>query len=166
MAFTKIDPQPEPRAAELADGAAGPGLYEGEVALELDDGRRVAAGVETSWLPNNGGVGFYAWARWIEDDGASRITPQGRPAEIDFRYTADAGLIAAAGGVDAIARELLLAVLGEEGGTREAPAEGGGTAAVPVLDLGEAVRRNISVRAAIAAIASSGPMPAAGLLGL
>jgi hypothetical protein len=166
MTFALADPQPGPRADSLDTEALGPGLYPSEVALALSGGALVAAGLETAWLPNNGGVSFTAWARWIEADGSSRTTAQGERAEIEFRYTADAATIAAMGGVEAIGRELLLAVLGEDGGTRAAPADGGGAIEVPVLDLGEGVRRTIRIRAAIAAIESTGPQQAAGLLGL
>lgn len=112
MSYTLLNPQPGPRDAELDWNDAGPGLYPDESALTLEDGTLVAVSVVPKWLENGAGVAFTGWARWMNEDGSTRLCEHGQHIESSVSYTASAPQVAELG-VPAIAKELLLVLLGE-----------------------------------------------------
>lgn len=151
MAFAIAAEQPPPRAAELAWDDVGPGLYADETALELDDGTIVAVSVEPKWLANGGGVSFTAWARWIEADGTAKLSPHEDWIETTLTHHADPFTVERLG-VAGVAKELLLAVLGEPATMRDVDGQ-----AVAELPLSADIRRNVSIRTALRSVADTGP---------
>lgn len=171
MSYTILDPQPPARSAELEADEIGPGLYPGEIAVDLGDGYLAAAAVEVERLRNGEGVVLTARARAIEADGTSM--PCARLDEIATAMTHRASVAELErDGIDALAREALLIVLGEpptmvtrdnppppdpqdppEGWTEEYEAE-----LLPISDL---ARQQASIRHAIevaeAILAASDP---------
>jgi hypothetical protein len=165
MAYKVKATQPERRAIGLAHGARGAGLYAEETAVELDDGSFVAVSVVPRWLPNGAGVDFAAVARAIEEDGTAIVCPFGQQVGSTFNFNAGPLLVEELG-VDAIAKEVLLAVLGEPPElTRDAPVQGKPPLKVPVLDLSREVKLNVNVRRAAALARASGPKDAKAILG-
>jgi hypothetical protein len=112
MTFSKSSRKLPPRDAALAYEDVGPGLYQDETVVEIGTGETVAVSVERRWLPNNGGIAFMAWARLIEDDGSTRRTGNRAEVETVLPYSCTPHDLEAFG-VEALAREGLLAVLGE-----------------------------------------------------
>jgi hypothetical protein len=148
MSYELLDPQPELRAEDLAWEKAGPGLYDdGEVALRLDDGTIVAVSVTPRWLENGGGVAFAAYARWIDEDGATHLDPHGQHTETVMTDNVPAPEIERLT-LPAIARELLLAVLGEPATLIDGR---------PLLAWSDEVRLNASIRKAISLSLQTGP---------
>jgi hypothetical protein len=138
------------------------GLSDGEAAIMLDGGQMVAVSVTSRWLENGAGVAFLASARWIEADGRTLSCPNGQPVRTEATHNADPHTVRVHG-VDAIAKELLLAVLGEPQTILERAGEGGGFEA-PMLMHGDQWRMNASIRHAIDAAAATAPRHAATLL--
>jgi hypothetical protein len=112
MSYTILDPQPAARAAELEDDAVGPGLYAGEIAVQLAGGDLAAVSVTAERLANGGGVALTARARAIEADGSTRLCAQDKPIETAAAHKADVTAVTR-DGVDVLSREMLLLVLGE-----------------------------------------------------
>lgn len=129
MGFTKMNPQPGPRDEELLDrepvrdeqgkiiadapyDTAAPGLYPNEIAVELDTGEFIAVEVETPWLGNNMGIELHAFARLIEPDGTTKLTPKGQHVEVEIRHNVESPKVERFGR-EALAKEMLLLVLGE-----------------------------------------------------
>lgn len=165
MSYIALAPQPGARDPALGPDEVGPGLYPGETALALDSGECVAVSVTPRWLENNAGVAFQAWARWIEADGATKLI-DGQHVETAFTHTGSATEVADRT-VAALAKEMLLIVLGETA-TRITIDDGaGGSMEVDLIPLGEQVRLNVSIRRAIAcAEAAAAAGDPATLLGL
>lgn len=101
-----------PRDASLAWGDPGPGLHADESVLELEGGQLVAVSVETKWPENNSGLALHGWARLIQADGASKTDPEGKVIETSISVNCDQQLVDAHG-AKKLAKEVLLAVLGE-----------------------------------------------------
>jgi hypothetical protein len=146
MPFTILDEQPELRSPDVAYDDAAPGLYDdGEVLVDLD-GDKVAVSVDTEWLPNGSGVAFTGYARWTHDCGTSKLCPKGKHIECTFSYTADPHTVNEFG-VDAIAKDILLIVMGEEPIlVRSYEQEDGTTGTMPVIGLDPTVKLNASMR--------------------
>jgi hypothetical protein len=142
MSYTLLSPQPAQRDSSLADDEIGPGLYPDEAAVELDDGSLVAVSAVAKWQENGAGVILTGCARHIDADGTTHLCPYGAHVETSFSHTAGAGQVAQVG-VDAIAKEMMLAMLGE-------PLTG-------LVQWSPELLTNVSIRAAIAAVASTGP---------
>ncbi|WJY18671.1 hypothetical protein QQS45_13880 [Alteriqipengyuania flavescens] len=161
MPFTKLDPQPALRDADLAWKDAGPGLYPHEVAVQLDtpSGDLAAAEVTMTWLENGAGVNFVACARLIEEDGSTVMIDGSSHVEANWSGTYDNSFIERFG-IEEIIREAFKLVLGEEPGTYLVDEE-----AVPILDVGEAVRSSSSIRRVISVIESKNRTSSSGILG-
>lgn len=117
MAFKLKAKQPAKakEGAERTKGPAvnhGPGLNDGETALELDSGETVSLVIETERQPHGAGLVFIAVTRVLNADGSTAVDDAGGPIFTEFRHTADARQIDELG-VDAIAKEMALAILGE-----------------------------------------------------
>jgi hypothetical protein len=137
-------------------------LADGEAAVTLAGGDIAAVSVSSRWLENNGGVAFVAAARWMDAEGATRLCPNGQPIRTEASHNADPATIREHG-VDAIAKELLLAVLGEAPTMVTRTGESGPFDA-PMLMHGEEWRMNASLRHAIDTATATAPRHAAELL--
>lgn len=113
MKYEKLDPQPGPRAPGLAYDAVGPGLYADETAVRLETGHIVAISVERNWMENNSGIVFRAFGRLIIEDGSTFLTKDNQHVESVCSYSCGPFDIESFG-VDALAREGLKMVLGDE----------------------------------------------------
>lgn len=85
-------------------------VRQNETVVQLETGALVAAGCIRERVPS--GVAFRAWARAIDATGTAIADSQGRAVETSFTHVA-APSIVDADGADPIARDCLLAVLGE-----------------------------------------------------
>lgn len=159
MGFKVKTQQPEARGPGLAVTAVAPGLFGEEKAIELDDGTFVALSVVPRWLPNGAGVDFAGKARLIEADGSAKLCPLGQPIVTTLNFNAGPGLVDELGedGVDLLAKEVALALLGEPPElTRDVPADGGKKVKVATVDLSPEVKLNCSVRKAKKIAAATG----------
>lgn len=138
------------------------GLAASEAAVVLGGGEMAAVSVSTRWLGNGGGVVFVAAARWIDPDGATYLCPNGQEIRTEATHNADPHSVRKFG-VDAISRELLLAVLGEGPTFVERAGESGAFEA-PMLMHGDEWRMNASIRHAIDTASATAPRHAAALL--
>lgn len=118
----------------------------GEIAVELDTGELVAVGCGRSRVDS--GVEFHARARVIVETGASVRDANGKPIVTEFRHAAPVGIVDATG-ADVIARDCMLAVMGEP---------------VEVVSWGNALLAGVSIRVSLAAAQISGPVDAGGVL--
>lgn len=74
MSYVKVEPQPAQRDPKAdPENIGAPGLYPGEIALQLDTGDLVALAVEGSPSEVNTGMVLYAWARAINPDGSTKM---------------------------------------------------------------------------------------------
>lgn len=152
MGYTRIHEQPASRDPALAYEERGPGLYTDETAYALDGGEKVAVSVASRRLENGGGVVFQAWARWIEPDGTTKLDADGQEVETTFQHTADAGMVDNLT-IPVIAKEMLLAVLGEPATTRELDGE-----KIPLVAWGNDLRLDVSIRNACRVAKETGPL--------
>lgn len=150
MTYSKLDPQPA-------------GLSANETALQLDDGTLVAVAVVPTWLPNGAGVAFAGTARHIIADGTTQACPQGQDVQTGFTHAATVTDADTSDKIGAIAKEILLAMLGEPPTMTTVNGE-----EVPALPLSDEVRSNVNIRlhAAIAASTGTGAIDPATVLGL
>lgn len=100
MSYTKTDPQPS-------------GLNAGETAVTLDDGTIVAVQASTTVQETSGCPVITATARAINADGTPKTAPDGSPIASTFHHTSNPAEITDAGGIAAVQRCVLMAVLGE-----------------------------------------------------
>lgn len=143
MAYIKPAKSPPLRSAALAYGENGPGIYPDETVVKLDTGELAAVSVERAWLPNGAGIGFRAYARWINADGSSKTSPGGELVESVMHYTADMAMLQKYA-ADDVARDMALLALGEEPLLK---LENGS----PVIHLEDADKLSVSVRSHIKA---------------
>ncbi|MDH7971033.1 hypothetical protein QH494_02470 [Sphingomonas sp. AR_OL41] len=139
------------------------GLAIGEQAVTLDDGHVIAVAVTPAWLANGAGVVISATARWIDRDGCSHTCPEGQHVTLTFSHTAD-GAAVARHGVQTLAREVLLMVLGEDATLIDYENGDGSTHSAPLIPWSDDVRLNASIRRAIACVAEVRTIDAASLL--
>jgi hypothetical protein len=118
-------------------------------------------------MENNGGVSFTGWCRWIDADGQTHLCGHGQHVETAFTFHAPAPLVQELG-VSFIAKEMILALLGEQLDTVERTNEAGEAVTLPTMGWSEEVRLNASIRHALKAVTDTGPeaVNAASLLGL
>lgn len=90
-----------------------PGLYPGETAYTLDNGEVVAISAEPKWEQNGAGVTLYAWGRWIEADGSTKLAADGTDVETAFTYGFSPTDLETYG-LQALTKDALLVILGEE----------------------------------------------------
>lgn len=167
MAYTLLTPQPGPRDESLSWDDLGPGLYSDETALVLDTGELIAVSVVPKWMENGGGVSFTGWARWMEADGQTKLCGHGQHVETAFTYHADAASVEAKT-IPFIAKEMIHLLLGEELTTEELTNEDGSKMVINACMWNEDIKLNASIRHALKAVASTGPVAinAANILGL
>lgn len=125
------------------DLTAGPG----ETVVELDTGALVAASCTRKRVA--AGVAYHAKAHAIDADGHQVTLPDGRPVVTELKHSVSAARMEELGD-DAIARECLLAVLGE-----------------PVTGLfawPDVVLTGVSLRISLQAATVAGPADAGALL--
>lgn len=126
-----------------------PGLYPGEETYRLDTGDELALVVETLWLENGEGISFHGRARAIEADGSSRLTDKDQTIGSAFTLTVPASLCIKHG-VDALATDAALIILGEEPLIMEMvpmpPGHDPDVIPVPVVNLSPEVKANASIR--------------------
>lgn len=157
MGFKLKAAQPEKRAVGVAAGAVAAGLYDGESIVELDDGSFVAVSVIPRWLPNGSGVDFAGVARAVDATGAGITDPLGQQIVTTFNFNAGALMVEELG-VDAIAREVLLTLIGEPPELKRAvPVEGGKVQQVEAIGLSPEVKLQANVRKAAKLAAATGP---------
>lgn len=159
MPYEALAMQPKSRAeADLVPGRydeRAPGLYPGEMALELDDGTFIAASVDQTWLANGAGVSFKACARWIDADGATHLCPQGQHVETLTCQVATVEEVEA-WGFDALALEALLLALGEPPRLlKDVPVDDGPNEQRPVFDLPDDARASVDIRKAVAIVGAT-----------
>ena len=158
MSYSKIDPQPAPRAADAPPIA--PGLWPNEVAVNLPDVNADAAVfVEIRWLDNNEGAEFYASARAIAADGTTQLSPHGDQVVTEYRHVCSPTQVATYG-ASALSKEHVLLMLGEPPTMVDVtgPDGNGGTVTTsePMIAWSTDVRANSSIRHALAMVASAG----------
>jgi hypothetical protein len=134
--YTKLDPQPTT-------------LEPGETAVTLDSGDIVATSISVEALETAGDVFITASARAINADGTARLLPSGRPITATFGHTAKPQETTDAGGLTAVQRCCLMAVLGED------------TAPLWTDPIHSALRTSSSVRVALTAAADVQAAPSA-----
>lgn len=100
MSYTVVSPQPS-------------GLNAGETAVTLDDGTIVAVSATSSVQPTSGSPVIAATARAINADGSPKCLSDGSPIAVEFRHTSCPQEVTDAGGIAAVQKCVLLAVLGE-----------------------------------------------------
>lgn len=139
VSYVKNDPQPA-------------GLNPGETAVTLDDGTIVAVQAVSSVQDASGVPVIAATARAIKADGAPQTMPDGSPIASAFQHTSCAQEITAAGGISAVQKCVLMAVLGEP----TTPLWQDPSAATMLA--------NASIRTYLASAAHAGPVNAGALL--
>lgn len=139
MSYTKTTPQPS-------------GLQPNETAVTLDTGDMVAAHGVTGVEPNTGNPAITSSARVINSDGTDRLDATGQPITSAFAHTSTQAEIAAAGGISAVQKCCLMAVLGEP------------TSPLWTDPIHAQMLANVSIRTAIASAAHAGPVNAGALL--
>jgi hypothetical protein len=139
MSYIRTDPAPS-------------GLNPGETAVTLDDGTIVAVQAVTSVQETSGCPVITATARAIKADGSPETLPDGSPIASTFPHTSCPDEITAAGGIDAVQKCVLLAVLGEP------------TAPLWQDPIHATALANASIRTMIASAAHAGQVDAGALL--
>lgn len=139
MSYTKNNPQPT-------------GLNPGETAVTLDTGAIIAVQATSSVQDSSGSPIIAATARAIKADGTPETLPDGSPIASAFQHTSCAQEITAAGGIAAVQKCVLMAVLGEP------------TAPLWQDPSAAAMLANASIRTYLASAAHAGPVNAGALL--
>lgn len=139
MTYTVTSPQPS-------------GLNPGETAVTLDTGAIIAVQATSTVSDTSGSPVIAANARAIKDDGSPETLPDGSPIASAFQHTSCADEITAAGGIAAVQKCCLLAVLGEP----TAPLWQDPSAATMLA--------NASIRTYLASAAHAGQVNAAAIL--
>ena len=153
MSYTKVSPQP-PLRDPNSTSISAPGLYPCEVAVQLDTGDYVAVYVERTWQENNAGLTFYTSARLTNADGSTKLCVAGKEIVIEFRHNSAQAEITAYG-ADALAKEHVLAILGEP--LTQVPVPGGTAGeTMPMIPWGPDFLANVSIRHAITATNCAG----------
>ena len=141
MAYTK--PDQTPFAANLNDN---------EIVVTLDSGQNIAVRCECSVEPNSGNPVCKAFARVVDATGANALDSMGEPMLASFGHTSSAAELDELGGMPALQKIAIMAVLGES----TAPLFQDPIHATELL--------NWSIRTNIAAAAHAGPVTDLGSL--
>jgi len=136
-----------------------PGLYPDETLYEIDGAGTVAVSVETRRLENGGGLAITGWARAVEDDGQTLLDGHGSELETCLPCSFDWGAVAART-QSVLEREVLLAVMGEPGGSLPADQ----ALELPERPILECDRASASIVNAVSAAANAGSGDPAALL--
>jgi hypothetical protein len=88
-----------------------PGLYPDEDVLKLSTGETIAVSVEPKWRENR--LVLKCFARWLEKDGSTRISPDGQPLEVETSHTFDDAWLEAHSESE-LATEIIRLMIGEE----------------------------------------------------
>lgn len=145
MRFQKLKKQPADDS-KISDKVRQRLRYAPETPLKLDIGELVAVSVNAQREPIGNGLSVKAWARWVDKDGATLLDSAGYDIEVDAIATFDVAAVDRHG-VNALCREVLLMLLGEDGATHLLEI---GQPAVPIWPVDAAYRRGRNIRTAIA----------------
>lgn len=126
-----------------------------ETVVQLDSGELIAVGCDRKRVDS--GVVYHACARAIDAAGSVLADPRGRPLATELKHTVPIEIVDAMGD-SAIARECMLAVLGEP---LTAAGDGTGLNLIPWSPM---VLASASIRISLAAATVSGPADAGALL--
>lgn len=143
MAYSLVSPQPGPRAGSLRWEDVGPGLYNDGEALVAIGGDFAAVSVQTEWLENGEGIVLKGCARWCDATGQTILCEE-KHVETSFHHKLLA-LQVNEHSVTALKKDVLLLLLGE-------PVETVNAQGVPIIDLSDAAKLNVSIRHAIESI--------------
>lgn len=158
MMYTILKKQLPLRDTTLDYDTVAPGLYEGETAVQLDTGERVAVAVSSRWLQNGAGVSFKGWGRQITEDGSTMIGPEGQEIATQFVHS-ESPVTVDKFGLDAISKETLMAILGEMPTIVEWPsAPGEDVVKMPMVNWSEELKLNVNIRVAIAHAKQTNPL--------
>lgn len=152
MPYSAMAKPPKVRTSDVPIDEPAPGLLPGEEAVHLDSGEDAAVIVEQRRMPNGSGMYFLARSRIIDADGATKLDEFGQPIMCEFGHTADMLQIDQMG-VDAIAKELALVVLGEDPTTVR---RSGNDEPEPVIPWPRSIRLEVSIRSASKLAGKSG----------
>ena len=111
MAYIVVEQTIDPRNVSLAYNDVGPGMYPDESVI-MKNNQLLALSVVPKWLDNNAGVSCIGFARHINADGSTKLTDHNSHVETSLSFTADLNTVERLG-IPAIAKEILLALLGE-----------------------------------------------------
>lgn len=139
MSYSKTDPAPA-------------GLNPGETAVTLDDGTIVAVQATSSVQETSGSPVIAATARAIKADGTPETLPDGSPIASSLMHTSNPDESASAGGIAAVQKCVLMAVLGEP------------TAPLWQDPVHSTMLANASIRTYLASAKAAGPVDAGALL--
>lgn len=123
------------------------GLEEGETAFRLDDGTLVAVAVHTEWISNGEGMVGVVRSRWIDAAGATQTCAHDQPVIRETSHTFSNSFVDRHG-ADLLAKQLVLAALGEPVDEIEITNPDKTTFTAPILKLGGEDRAQASIRAA------------------
>lgn len=121
-------------------------LSEHETVVKLDTGELIAVAVEGFVEPHSGNPVVAATARVVNEGGNAVLDANGQPIRSAFRHTSNPHEVEAVGGIDALRRILLMAVLGEN------------TAPLWVDPIHSTVLEHASIRTNLASAAHAGPV--------
>jgi hypothetical protein len=137
MGYKVASKQPPKRDPKLHYDDVAPGLYDDdEVLVELGT-LTATVSYTTEWLENGAGVSIKGVARWCKADGTTILTEDGQHVESYAQYTVNPVLVRDHG-VEALAKEVLLALMGEP---PQLKVEQG-----PIVAFSEEARLNMSIR--------------------
>jgi hypothetical protein len=139
VSYTKTNPQPA-------------NLQPTETAVTLDTGDDVAVAAVCSVASNSGCPVIAATARVINADGTDKLDAQGKPILSAFQHTSCQEEVTATGGMPALQKCVLMAVLGEP------------TAPLWTDPSAATMLSNASIRTALASASHAGPVDAGALL--
>lgn len=135
--------QPGARDAKLEWDERGPGLYDGEVLVALDD-NFVAVSADAEWPENNNGLVLKGCARWCDKDGQTILSRETH-VEVTCNHNFSAWHASNFALAD-LKKEVILLMLGEAPALLREE--------VPILDVSDDVRLHSSIRQAIACASS------------
>lgn len=127
-------------------------LQPNEVVVTLDTGDHIAVRCESTVEPNSGNPAVAAWARVVDSVGADKLDGMGQSMCSSFSHCSNPTEVATIGGVPALQKLALLAVLGES------------TSPLWQDPIHQTTLENASIRTNLAAAAHAGPANAGSLL--
>lgn len=126
-------------------------LLPNEFVVTLDSGQNVAVAVSVQVEDNSGNPALMATARVVASDGTSEPDANGNSIQSAFTHTSNPTEVTQAGGMAAIQKQMLLAVLGEP-------------VTIWTDPIHATVLENASIRTNIATAAHAGPVADPGSL--
>lgn len=135
------------RDEALAWDELGPGRYPGEVAVKLATNELVAVSVVPQWLENGAGVSLDGNARWIQPDGTTKLSPDGKHVEANLITTVTAADVAEFG-LEPLAKDVALLIVGQDAKVMRTADAANDVPARPVIALAEAEKNSVSIKTA------------------